>query len=82
MTSIVDRRKNKFNRYKDLRENPTELLEPLIKPVKEYDVEDRIRLLVLGMVLRVNVVLIVALPTKDGPEIDKLTVMVFVPSGS
>jgi len=43
MTSIVDRRKNKFNRYKDLRENPTELLEPLIKPVKEYDVEDRIR---------------------------------------
>ena len=42
MTSIVDRRKSKFNRYKDLRENPTELLEPAIKPVKEYDAFDRI----------------------------------------
>ena len=42
MTSIVDQRKNKFNRYKDLRNNPTELLEPVIKPVKEYDAADRI----------------------------------------
>ena len=42
MVSIVDERKNKFNRYKDLRENPTELLEPAIKPVKEYDIWDRI----------------------------------------
>ncbi len=42
MTSIVDQRKNKFNRYRDLRENPTELLEPAIKTVKEYDVWDRI----------------------------------------
>ncbi len=42
MTSVVDQRKNKFNRYKDLRENATELLEPAIKPVKEYDVWDRI----------------------------------------
>ncbi len=40
--NIVDERKNKFNRYKDLRENPTELLEPAIKPVKEYGVWDRI----------------------------------------
>lgn len=43
MTSVVDKRKNKFNRYKDLRENPTELLEPAIKPVKEYDAFDRIK---------------------------------------
>jgi acetyl-CoA carboxylase carboxyl transferase subunit beta len=43
MTSVVDKRKDKFNRYKDLRENPTELLEPAIKPVKEYDAFDRIK---------------------------------------
>jgi acetyl-CoA carboxylase carboxyl transferase subunit beta len=42
MISAVDQRKNKFNRYKDLRENPTEMLEPAIKPVKEYDVWDRL----------------------------------------
>ncbi len=42
MTSVVDQRKSKFNRYKDLRENPTELLEPAIKPVQEYGVMDRI----------------------------------------
>ncbi len=42
MTNVVDKRKNKFNRYKDLRENPEELLSPAIKPVKEYDALDRI----------------------------------------
>ena len=42
MINVVDQRKSKFNRYKDLRENPTELLEPVIKPVKEYDIWDRI----------------------------------------
>ena len=42
MINVVDQRKSKFNRYKDLRENPTELLEPAIKPAKEYDVWDRI----------------------------------------
>ncbi|WP_242962048.1 acetyl-CoA carboxylase carboxyltransferase subunit beta [Pseudobutyrivibrio ruminis] len=42
MISAVDQRKNKFNRYKDLRKNPTEMLEPAIKPVKEYDVWDRL----------------------------------------
>lgn len=40
--NIVDQRKSKFNRYKDLRENPAELLEPVIKPVNEYGVWDRI----------------------------------------
>ncbi len=40
--NVVDQRKRKFNRYKNLRENPTELLEPVIKPVKEYSVFDRI----------------------------------------
>ncbi len=42
MINVVDQRKNKFNRYKDLRKNPSELLEPVIKPVKEYGVIDRI----------------------------------------
>ena len=42
MINVVDQRKSKFNRYKDLRENPAELLEPAIKPVKEYDIWDRI----------------------------------------
>ena len=42
MISVVDQRKSKFNRYKDLRENPTEVLEPAIKPAKEYSVWDRI----------------------------------------
>ncbi len=40
--NIVDRRKSKFARYKTLRENPEEILEPLIKPVKEYSARDRI----------------------------------------
>lgn len=40
--NVVDQRKSKFNRYKTLRENPTELLEPAIKPVAEYSVADRI----------------------------------------
>lgn len=40
--NVVDQRKSKFNRYKNLRENPTELLEPAIKPVAEYSVLDRI----------------------------------------
>lgn len=42
MNSVVDQRKDKFNRYKDLRQNPAELLEPAIKPVAEYGVWDRI----------------------------------------
>ena len=42
MINVVDQRKSKFNRYKDLRENPAELLEPAIQPVKEYGVWDRI----------------------------------------
>ena len=42
MVNVVDQRKSKFNRYKDLRENPTELLEPVIKPVEEYGIYDRI----------------------------------------
>ncbi|MCR5415510.1 MAG: acetyl-CoA carboxylase carboxyl transferase subunit beta [Pseudobutyrivibrio sp.] len=42
MTSVVDLRKSKFNRYKDLRNNPSELLEPAIKPASEYTVWDRI----------------------------------------
>ena len=42
MSTIVDQRKDKFNRYKDLRQNPSEILEPAIKPVLEYGVWDRI----------------------------------------
>ena len=42
MESVVDRRKDKFNRYKDLRENPEKLVDPVIKPAGEYGVWDRI----------------------------------------
>lgn len=42
MTSVVDQRKNKFNRYRDLRENASEATDSAIKPVREYDVWDRI----------------------------------------
>ncbi len=40
--NVVDQRKEKFNRYKNLRENPEELLEPAIKPVTDYSARDRI----------------------------------------
>lgn len=43
MINVVDQRKIKFNRYKDLRDNPNELLEPVIKTVKEYDIWDRLK---------------------------------------
>ncbi len=39
--NVVDQRREKFNRYKELREN-SELQEPAIKPVKEYGARDRI----------------------------------------
>lgn len=42
MTNVVDQRKNKFNRYKNLRSNASEMLEPAIKTVKEYDIWDRL----------------------------------------
>ena len=42
MTSVVDKRKDKFNRYKNLRENANEILEPAIKTVQEYSVKDRV----------------------------------------
>ena len=40
--NVVNARKKKFNRYKNLRENPTELLSPAIKTVQEYSVSQRI----------------------------------------
>ncbi len=40
--NIVDERKEKFNRYKTLRENPEEVMAPAIKPVEEYSIENRI----------------------------------------
>lgn len=40
--NAVNERKEKFNRYKMLRENPSELLDPVIKPAKEYSARDRI----------------------------------------
>ena len=40
--NVVDERKEKFNRYKELRENPEEVLAPAIKPVSEYTIKDRI----------------------------------------
>ena len=43
MTSVVDQRKNKFNRYKEMRENSSDAPVSAIKPVKEYDALDRIR---------------------------------------
>ncbi|SDI62394.1 acetyl-CoA carboxylase carboxyl transferase subunit beta [Pseudobutyrivibrio sp. 49] len=41
--NVVDERKEKFNRYKELRENPEEVLAPVIKPVAEYTIYDRIK---------------------------------------
>ena len=40
--NAVNERKEKFNRYKMLRENPEELLSPVIKPAKAYSARDRI----------------------------------------
>ncbi|MBR5637055.1 MAG: acetyl-CoA carboxylase carboxyl transferase subunit beta [Pseudobutyrivibrio sp.] len=40
--NVVDERKEKFNRYKNLRENPDEVLTPAIKPVSEYTIKDRL----------------------------------------
>ncbi|SEA27445.1 acetyl-CoA carboxylase carboxyl transferase subunit beta [Pseudobutyrivibrio sp. ACV-2] len=40
--NAVNERKEKFNRYKMLRENPEELLSPVIKPAKSYSARDRI----------------------------------------
>ncbi len=42
MVNVVDQRKSKFNRYKNLRENPAELLDAVIKPVQEYGVRERV----------------------------------------
>ncbi len=41
--NVVDERKEKFNRYKELRENPEEVLSPAIKPVAEYTIFDRVK---------------------------------------
>lgn len=40
--NVVNERKEKFNRYKQLRENPEQVLGNLIKPAKEYTARDRI----------------------------------------
>ena len=40
--NAVNERKEKFNRYKMLRENPEELLSPVIKPAQSYSARDRI----------------------------------------
>ncbi|MCR4566782.1 MAG: acetyl-CoA carboxylase carboxyl transferase subunit beta [Pseudobutyrivibrio sp.] len=42
MVSVVDQRKSKFNRYKNLRESSSGAHDSAIKPVQEYSVRNRI----------------------------------------
>ena len=41
--NVVNERKSKFNRYKNLRENPAQVLGTAIKTVPDYTVKDRIK---------------------------------------